>query len=59
MTPNTFEAYTLAGSFGAFSYFAGYVAKERRCATATEFLNMATVAGAPDERQRRHDAWPV
>ena len=47
MTPNTFEAYTLAGAFGAFSYFGGYVAKEKT-RDSIEFLNMATVAGAPD-----------
>ena len=46
MTPNTFEAYTLAGGFGAFSYFGGYVAKEKM-RNSIEFLNMATVAGAP------------
>lgn len=47
MTPNTFEAYTLGGSFGGFSYFAGYVAKEKT-RNAIEFLNMAKVAGAPE-----------
>lgn len=47
MTPNTFEAYTLAGSFGAFSYFAGYVAKQKM-RNSIEFVNMATVAGAPE-----------
>ena len=46
MTPNTFEAYTLAGGFGAFNYFGGYVAKEKM-RNSIEFLNMATVAGAP------------
>ena len=45
MTPNTFEAYTLAGGFGAFNYFAGYVAKEKM-RNSIEFLNMAAVAGA-------------
>ena len=46
MTPNTFEAYTLASGFGAFNYFGGYVAKEKM-RNSIEFLNMATVAGAP------------
>jgi hypothetical protein len=46
MTPNTFEAYTLGGGFGDFTYFAGYVAKEKT-RNAIEFRNMANVAGAP------------
>ena len=29
MTPNTFEAYTLGGTLGDFSYFVGYVDKEK------------------------------
>jgi hypothetical protein len=46
MTPNTFEAYTLGGSFDGFTYFGGYVAKEKM-RNSIEFINMATVAGAP------------
>lgn len=46
MTPNTFEAYTLAGKLGDVSYFAGYVANMKP-RNATEFVNMATIAGAP------------
>lgn len=46
MTPNTFEAYTLTGNLGDVSYFAGYVANMKP-RNATEFFNMATIAGAP------------
>jgi hypothetical protein len=46
MTPNTFEAYTLGGQLGDFSYFAGYVAQEKT-RNETQFRNMAQVAGAP------------
>jgi hypothetical protein len=47
MTPNTFEAYTLGGKLGDFSYFAGYVANEKT-RNETQFRNMAQVAGAPE-----------
>ncbi len=47
MTPATFEAYTQAGKFGAFSYFAGYVAAEKP-RDSDQFFNMAKIAGAPD-----------
>jgi hypothetical protein len=46
MTPNTFEAYALRGKLGPVGYFAGYVDKEKT-RNSTEFVNMATVAGAP------------
>ncbi len=46
MTPNTFEAYTLAGRLGDFSYFGGYVANEKP-RNSEEFIDMARVAGAP------------
>ena len=47
MTPATFEAYTLAGKLGDFSYFAGYVAAEKP-RDSDQFFNMAKIAGAPD-----------
>jgi outer membrane porin, OprD family len=47
MTPNTFEAYTLAGQLGDVTYFAGYVASEKT-RNETRFRSMAQVAGAPD-----------
>jgi len=46
MTPNTFEAYTLGGTLGDFTYFAGYIANEKT-RNETQFRNMAQVAGAP------------
>jgi hypothetical protein len=46
MTPNTFEAYAFTGTLGPVAYLAGYVDKMKP-RDATEFFDMATVAGAP------------
>lgn len=46
MTPNTFEAYTLGGKLGDVRYLVGYVDKIK-LRNATEFVDMATAAGAP------------
>jgi len=48
MTPNTFEAVSLKGSFGMFSYFAGYLFTMKK-RNEDEFLNMAEAAGIHDE----------
>jgi hypothetical protein len=46
MTPNTFEAYTLAGRLSGVRYLAGYVDRIKR-RNAVDFVDMATAAGAP------------
>jgi hypothetical protein len=46
MTPNTFEGGRLSGKLGGVTYFGGYLTAEKT-RNATEFVNMATVAGAP------------
>ncbi len=46
MTPNTFEGGRLSGKVGGVNYFGGYLNAEKT-RNATEFVNMATVAGAP------------
>lgn len=46
MTPNTFEGGRLSGKVSGVSYFAGYLSAEKT-RNATEFVNMAAVAGAP------------
>lgn len=46
MTPNTFEGGRLSGKISGVEYFAGYLTAEKT-RNATEFVNMATVAGAP------------
>lgn len=48
MTPNTFEAYLVSGSFGDFMYLAGYVDKMKP-RDAVVFIDMAKAAGGPDD----------
>ena len=48
MTPNTFEGGKLGGKLGGVSYFGGYLTAEKT-RNATQFVNMATVAGAPSD----------
>ncbi len=50
MTPATFEAYTLGGQLGGFSYFAGYVAKEK---TAQQRWSSTHGEGGGSPRQRQ------
>jgi hypothetical protein len=47
MSPRTFEGATLAGKFGIVEYIAGYVTKMKQ-RNSDDFVNVATVAGAPD-----------
>lgn len=46
MTPNTFEGGRLSGKIAGVDYFAGYLTGEKT-RNSTEFVDMATVAGAP------------
>jgi hypothetical protein len=46
MTPQTFSGAALTGRLGGVNYFAGYLDGEKT-RNATEFVNFATVAGAP------------
>ena len=54
MTPNTFEAYTLAGGFGAFSYFGG-ICRQGENAQLDRVPQYGDRGGRARGRQRGHD----